>query len=393
MIPESSFPQSTSDVDIPDSLWKAKTPIARQVAAAELWLNLTTAPPKKSVVESQYDSPETEYEEKEAAFLKVATTVGEISMRGKPPLTEPPPDVVGQAMAEGETLAQQQMMAAQAGATAAPKKSPKKAQKPEAKKDSKSGVTVNVNLGEKGAKKEAALKDILKNVWKFLSSHSVEKTVRDISKNERARRNFAERGRGKLLLFEQTKSRNYAKQAIKLFDKSNVHREKYLQALIRLPKMVRRRVLAAGVLGLGVGGGVGVAGTRYAQRKQAAGPVVPPLAETKAAAAPVIGAAIGGAGAASLAGYLQYLKSIEQPGGKSREELSNENDLNQLQRTLENEQKSGRLSELKKKYYELRLKAAQEDKKHPKLTALKGAVIPGIAGAWAGHGIGKALTP
>lgn len=66
MNPADLFPQASQD--IPDGLWKSKSPIARQAGAAELWLELTerTEPPTLDKLSAAPDNA------REQAFLKVA---------------------------------------------------------------------------------------------------------------------------------------------------------------------------------------------------------------------------------------------------------------------------------------------------------------------------------
>jgi len=59
-MPEDLF-KGHSTTKIPESLWKSETPIQRQVAAAELWTKLKNPEEPEP---SQYDDPETEYEDK-----------------------------------------------------------------------------------------------------------------------------------------------------------------------------------------------------------------------------------------------------------------------------------------------------------------------------------------
>lgn len=112
----------------------------------------------------------------------------------------------------------------------------------------------------------------------------------------------------------------------------------------------------------------------------------------KKASAPVVGTGLGAAGAGTLAAGMQYLKSKERLGGKSREEISREESLTKLKNTSENEGKSGALSKLKKRYAEMQLEQAKKNKKNPGRAALLASILPAVAGGAVGYAGGKALS-
>jgi hypothetical protein len=121
-------------------------------------------------------------------------------------------------------------------------------------------------------------------------------------------------------------------------------------------------------------------------------PTAPAPHMTRTASAPMVGAGAGALGAGSLAAGLQYLKSQKRPGGKSREEISREENLASLQRTIENEGKASPFARAKLWAAKKQLEEAKRNKENPGRAALLASLLPATAGAAVGYAGGKAVS-
>jgi hypothetical protein len=382
----------------------------------------------EGTVSSSHDDPETEYDDKEASFLKVAMTVGEIAARGVPPEGQEE-SVTERAMAEGQAqadqMAQQEQAAAQeappaqegappaeAPAEAAPKKPKAKAEKP---KDPAGGVTVNVHTSDskskdpqKPAEKKASMpvgaslggmaagfypgKALAKHTANVASPRGEKTKAQDIAHKAAilgaplgglgalymARRHHLP-GRAELKHLKHFGSRG----AIFTGNEERALLQSALPAIIGLGG-----TMAGGALtGAAVAGGAHVK-HRLGKRKKA---------EKKAAAPGTIRAAttaLGALGGGAIGGAAQYQKSKAREGGKSREELSRAASLSSLAKTLKNEGgSSSKANTLKTRFARMQLEQATKNKNNPRKAALLAALPAAVAGGGVGYATGKALTP